>query len=109
MTMFPSSDYGTLDICDLYLPHAKAALSYKQFSPLDGVSWALLAGGVSRYFYKRRSYNLASTLAHQALELHEAVHRKEHPDTLTPMDQLALALRGQGRQRSMHRSSYKFW
>jgi hypothetical protein len=40
---FPSGEYGTLDTCDLYFPHARAALSYKQLSLANDVPWAHLA------------------------------------------------------------------
>ena len=35
---FPSGEYGTLDTCDLYLPHTNAALSHKQLSLANDVS-----------------------------------------------------------------------
>src|SRR5579862_1380519 len=83
---FPSGEYGTLDTCDLYLPHAKIALSYKQLSLADGVSWAKLASRMSRYLQHRGHYNVANTLAEEALGLFENILGKEHPDTMKSMN-----------------------
>jgi tetratricopeptide (TPR) repeat protein len=94
---FPSGEYGTLDTCDLYLPHAKAALSYMQLSSANDVDRAHLAYRMSRHLYNRGSYSVANTLAEQALGLCEKVLGKEHLDTLTSMSNLALVLDRQGK------------
>jgi tetratricopeptide (TPR) repeat protein len=94
---FPSGEYGTLDICDLYLPHAKAALSYRQLSLANDVSWALLAFRMSVYLQNRGSYNDAKMLAEQALGRFEKILGKEHPDTLNSMNNLAEVLDSQGK------------
>jgi len=94
---FPSGEYGTLDICDSYLPHAKAALSYAQLSPENDVSEANLAFRISRYLLNRGTYNAANMLAEQALERYEKVLGKEHPDTLRCMNNLAWVLDSQGK------------
>src|SRR5215471_5046583 len=40
---FPSGEYGTLDICDSYLPHAQAVLGYEWLSPAKDASRSRLA------------------------------------------------------------------
>jgi tetratricopeptide (TPR) repeat protein len=47
---------------------------------------------MSQYLQNRGSYDLASTLVEQASELYERVLGKEHPDTLTTMNNLAGVL-----------------
>jgi tetratricopeptide (TPR) repeat protein len=94
---FPSGEYGTLDTCELYLPHARAALSYKQLSSANDVYQARLIYRMSRYLQHRGHYNVANTLAEQALGLHDMILGKEHPDTLTSMSNLAGVLDRQGK------------
>jgi hypothetical protein len=88
---FPFGEYGTLDTCELYLPHANAALSYKQLSSANDVYRAHLAYRMSQYLQHRRHYNVANTLAEQALGLYESLG-KEHPSTLASMSNLAVVL-----------------
>ena len=87
---FPSGEYRTLDTCELYLPHARAALSNKQLSSANDVYRAHLSYRISRYLQNLGNYNTASTLAEQALGLYERVLGKEHPETLTSMNNLGL-------------------
>jgi len=70
----------------LYLPHARAALTYKRLSPANDVYLAHLAYRMSRYLENRGNYNFACTLAEQALELYREILGKEHLDTLTNMN-----------------------
>ena len=94
---FPSGEYGTMDTCELYLPHARAALSYKQLSSANDVYQAHLTYRMSRYLQHRGHYNAANTLAEQALALCEKILGKEHPDTLASMSNLAGVLDSQGK------------
>jgi tetratricopeptide (TPR) repeat protein len=94
---FPSGEYGTLDTCDLYLPHAQAVLSYERLSPANDVSRSWLAHKVSRYLQNRGFFYAAEPLAEQAVRWREKALGPEHPDTLVSVDNLAGVLRDQGK------------
>ena len=103
---FPSGEHGTLDTCDSYFPHALAVLGYEQLSPASDTSRAHLAYKISRYLENRGRYDAAETLAEQALRWRDKVLGKEHPSTLTSMDNLGVVLWRQGRYdeaEEMHR------
>ena len=57
---------------------------------------AILASRIARYDYERGDYAAARKLQEQALEVRGRLLGKEHPDTLTAMNDLAQALNAQG-------------
>lgn len=64
---FPSGDYSALDTCDLYFPHAKAALSYVHLLTADDFSIAHLLLRISQYRHRRIRYDIASAFDNWSL------------------------------------------
>jgi tetratricopeptide (TPR) repeat protein len=89
---FPPGEHGTLDTCDLYLPHAQAILSYEGFSTADNNSRARLAHKVSYYLRNRGLFAPAHGRANQAVQWRQMTLGSEHLDTLASVDNLARVL-----------------
>jgi tetratricopeptide (TPR) repeat protein len=62
----------------------------------DDLKTADLAGRVARYDYKRGAYGLAETLYQRECVTTRRMLGREHPDTLTSMNNLAVTLQEQG-------------
>ena len=64
---FPPVGPETIDLCDLYLPHAQAVYAYGQYSAKEDHSQGDLAEKLSWYFKARGSYHTAVALAEEAV------------------------------------------
>ncbi|KFZ12799.1 hypothetical protein V502_06903 [Pseudogymnoascus sp. VKM F-4520 (FW-2644)] len=94
---FPSGKHGTLDKCDLYLPHAQAILACQALLHREDVSKASLAHKVSLCLQNRGRYTLAESMAQNAVEWRECAFGKEHELTLASESNLAFVLGMRGK------------
>ncbi|KAK4651792.1 P-loop containing nucleoside triphosphate hydrolase protein [Podospora pseudocomata] len=79
-----------------YLPHTQHALQLRKRTD-DGEATTGLLSKVGESFRNLGKYEEAEQMHRQALQLKEKVLGKEHPATLTSMNNLAVVLRSQGK------------
>jgi len=94
---FPSGQHGTLEICDLYEPHAQALLTCDELSNEHDCHRANLAQKVSLYLLNRGRYSTAEAVASNAVRWREGVFGPDHLECLASRNNLAIALGRQGK------------
>ncbi|KAK4652643.1 hypothetical protein QC762_0075260 [Podospora pseudocomata] len=90
-----------------YLPHTLHALQLRKRTDDEEATTGLLSK-VGESFRNLGKYKEAEQMHRQELQLREKVLGKEHPDTLTSMDNLAIVLDSQGKYEEaerMHRQA----
>ncbi|KID85971.1 kinesin light chain [Metarhizium guizhouense ARSEF 977] len=90
-----------------YLPHAQAALEFREH-PEGGKVDASLLFNVAESYSLLGQYQKAERMYRQTLQLKEKVLGKEHPSTLSSMNNLALVLSYLGKYeeaKQMHRQT----
>jgi tetratricopeptide (TPR) repeat protein len=93
----PTGEHANWEICQALFPHAKAALSQRPASQKSLKEWALLLYKAAWYADDMGQYEAAREMNQSALEAREKVLGREHPDTLTSMNNLASVLNSQGK------------
>lgn len=104
---FPFPKHENRDMWMKYLPHAQAALEFREH-PEGGKVDASLLFNVAESYSLLGQYQKSEQMHRQALQLYEKVLGKEHPDTLTSMNNLALELSNLGKYEEaeqMHRQT----
>lgn len=95
---FPFPRYENKDLWMKYLPHAQAALDFREGTGNKKAEGDLLfCVGVA--LFQLGKYAEAEQMNQQTLEIREKVLGKEHHDTLASMHSLANALFSQGRDK----------
>lgn len=90
---FPPAGPETLDLCDLYLPHAQAVYAYGQYSSKEDHSQGDLAEKLSWYFKTRGSYHTAVALAEEAVRSRKEGKKLNDPNYLMSVENLNEILR----------------
>ncbi|KAK4113213.1 hypothetical protein N656DRAFT_789251 [Canariomyces notabilis] len=85
-----------------YLPHTQHALELRKGTE-DGDALTGLLSRVGNSFHQLGKYKDAERMHRQALGLREKVLGKEHPSTLTSMNNLASVLNSQGKYKEAER------
>ncbi|OWT42405.1 kinesin light chain 3 [Pochonia chlamydosporia 170] len=93
---FPFPEHENRDMWMRYLPHAQAALEFREH-PKGGKVDASLLHSVAESYFLLGQYQKAEQMHRQSLQVYEKVLGKDHPDTLDSMNNLALALRHLGK------------
>nr|CDP26075.1 Putative kinesin light chain [Podospora anserina S mat+] len=94
--VFPYPDHGNKEVWMSYLPHTQYVLELRERADDEEAPTGLLSK-VGQSFYNLGKYKEAEQMYRQTLQLSEKVLGKEHPDTLTSMNDLALVLYSQGK------------
>src|SRR5436853_29252 len=92
---FPGGRYETWTDCQALLPHSKEAMSYASSDEDDVLNRATIADNSAFYLYLRGEYVAAEEASRGALDGREKMLGLEDPDTLTSVNNLGLALKGQ--------------
>ncbi|KAK3935926.1 putative kinesin light chain [Diplogelasinospora grovesii] len=104
---FPFPEHENRDVWVKYLPHAQTALEFRKGSS-DEETESYLLYNVAVSYHILGKYKEAEQMCRQTLELKEKVLGKEHPGTLSSMNNLAETLRHQGKYEEagqMHRQT----
>jgi hypothetical protein len=95
--LYPYGSHENRKVCEDYLPHAYAVLSYEGSpSTTESVAKASLLHCTAGFMLSQGQWNKAEELQLQAVEIRKRVLGLEHPDTLTSMNNLAFTLKSQG-------------
>jgi tetratricopeptide (TPR) repeat protein len=94
---FPSGEYETWNECEVLYPSAQVVVGYLSTIGSHLLQYAKLLGNLARYDKMQGWYNISYNRFIKLLNIHEAVPGKEHPDTLTSMNNLAGVLDSQGK------------
>lgn len=93
--IFPPAGPETLDLCEVYLPHAQAVYAYGKYLSKEDYSQATLAQKLSWYFRSRGSYNTAVALAEEAVRARNEAHKLNDPNFLMAVENLKETLHAQ--------------
>ncbi|OAQ69057.1 kinesin light [Pochonia chlamydosporia 170] len=93
---FPFPEHENRDMWMKYLPHARAALEFREHLEGGKVDASLLYN-VAQSYSLLGQYQKAEQMYRQTLQLHEKVLGKSHPDTLSSMNNLAEVLSDLGK------------
>jgi len=93
--IFPPAGPETLDLCEVYLPHAQAVYAYGKYLSREDYSQATLAQKLSWYFRSRGSYNTAVALAEGAVRARKEAHKVNDPNYLMAVENLEETLHAQ--------------
>ena len=94
---FPSGMYENWKRCQMLFPHAVLMSEYR---PIEGSflqQWTAVLSNAAWYAAEQGRYDEAEPMNRRALNSREKVLGKEHPSTLTSVDNLALVLQDQGK------------
>ena len=94
---FPSGKHGTWRECETLYPHALKSLSCGSSSESTCLQRADLLENLARYDQNQGRYGLASLRYQEVFRVRGAVLGKDHPNTLTSINNLALVLQSQGK------------
>ncbi|CAI6094164.1 unnamed protein product [Clonostachys chloroleuca] len=94
---FPSGDYSTWPRCAVLLPHAKIVIATQRHDTDELLIQATVANNVGSYLQLRGEFAEAEKMFKLALDGRVSRLGKEHPETLSSTNNLALSRRGQGR------------
>ncbi|TVY62681.1 Nephrocystin-3 [Fusarium oxysporum f. sp. cubense] len=94
---FPNGEYPTWMDCQVLFPHARETMGHAAGDEEDRLNQAEIALRAGRFLLFRGEYNTAEEIVRMSVEAREKVLGKEHPDTLSSMNNLALALQDQGK------------
>ena len=92
---FPFPEHENEGLWKRYLPHAQTALEFRD-ECTDQTALGNILFNVGEGNYRLGKYLVAEKLYRQTLELKEKVLGREHPDTLSSMNNLAMVLEKQG-------------
>ena len=103
---YPVGLHENWTVCQALFPHAQAAVACRptDIKPLE--SWASVLFKAAWYTSEMGNYQAAQEMDLSALEAREATLGAEHPDTLSSVNNLGLALLWQGKYKeaeTMHR------
>jgi Tfp pilus assembly protein PilF len=105
--VFPDSEYENWTQCRSLLAHAKSVLKYiNEVDDEDRLNAASLSSNCGWFLEFQGAYEEAGSMHQRALETREKVLGREHPDTLTSVNNLGSALDSQGKfdeAEKMHR------
>ncbi|OWT42400.1 phosphorylase superfamily [Pochonia chlamydosporia 170] len=104
---FPFPEHENRDMWMRYLPHAQAALEFREHAEGGKVDASLLYSVAESYSLLGR-YQKAEQMHRQSLQVYETVLGKDHPDTLSSINSLANALKNLGKYEEaerMHRQT----
>ncbi|CAG8196671.1 unnamed protein product, partial [Penicillium olsonii] len=105
--MFPYGEYESWNECQRLLPHAKEVMrSISDGHEEDRLHMATISINCGWYLLLRGTYEEAEKMHRRALEAREKVLGREHPSTLTSVNNLGSVLDGQGKYEeaeAMHR------
>ncbi|CAG7933712.1 unnamed protein product [Penicillium olsonii] len=105
--MFPDGQYESWTECQKLLPHAKEVMkSTSDEHEEDRLHAATISVNCGRYLLLRGTYEEADSMQRWALDAREKVLGREHPDTLTSVNNLGSVLDSQGKYEeaeAMHR------
>jgi tetratricopeptide (TPR) repeat protein len=94
---FPVGRYENWTICSKMIPHAEMVLLYWPTNEVYLAQWASVLFNAAWYLCEKGNYNTAEEMNRRSLEGSEKALGKEHPNTLTSVNNLALVLRYQGK------------
>ena len=94
---FPLGNYENWGRCQMLFPHAELVIEYRPIEESFLQQWAAVLGNAAWYAAEQGSYDNAEQMNRQALDSREKVLGKEHPNTLTSVDNLAIVLQRQGK------------
>jgi tetratricopeptide (TPR) repeat protein len=94
---FPTGDFEDWDLCQRLFPHAEVVLAYKPKNHDYIAQWTNVLTNAAWYARGKGSYIIAEKMNQEALDGREKALGKEHPHTLTSVNDLALALQDQGK------------
>ncbi|KAH0566263.1 hypothetical protein GP486_000338 [Trichoglossum hirsutum] len=103
---FPDGEYGTWADCQVLLPHAKEVISHRAGDEDDALNQANIGFNAGKYLYYRGEYKTAEVFIRVSVEARESVLGRQHPDTLTSVNNLGCVLERQGKYEeaeAMHR------
>jgi hypothetical protein len=106
----PSEDYDTWEQCRVLLPHLKEILSHRTEDKEDLRKQAGSADSARWYLSRRGEYTAAEGFSRSSLDIREKALAREHPDTLTSVNDRRSVLGRQGKYeevKSMHRRDVK--
>ncbi|KAI1159422.1 hypothetical protein F5B18DRAFT_587349 [Nemania serpens] len=104
---FPFPEHENRSVWFRYLPHARTALECQEDCDNSKAKQKLMYN-VSTSYYRLGKYDEAEAMYRQTLQLYEGVLGREHPSTLSSINNLALVLGSQGKYgeaETMHRQT----
>jgi tetratricopeptide (TPR) repeat protein len=109
---FPIVRYGDWATCQTLFPHVEVVLEYQPMNDIYLAQWAFVLFRAAWYAHEKGNYDVAEKMYREALEGREKMLGKEHPDTLTSVNNLASVLRDQGEYEEaevMNRRALEGW
>jgi tetratricopeptide (TPR) repeat protein len=99
---FPKEDYKDWDVCQSYLPHARAVIDRELKNTLGAYNQSInyLMGWLNRYLGFQGSYSSSVDICKQRLDYCSRHLGLEHADTLDSVNNLAMALQYQGQYKA---------
>ncbi|KAH8669305.1 hypothetical protein BGZ61DRAFT_483478 [Ilyonectria robusta] len=94
---YPSGEYKNWPECKRLDPHIDKILKEEPNSTEDVLRWARLLTNAGSYRWMKGIYKEAEEMNRRALETKERVLGREHPSTLTSINNLATVLQDQGK------------
>ncbi|NJO76587.1 MAG: tetratricopeptide repeat protein, partial [Leptolyngbyaceae cyanobacterium RM1_406_9] len=91
---FPNPEFENWKYCERFILHI-ADLSTHQ--PTDSLSWARVLHQTSSYLYHQGRFETAIAYSERSLQIRETQLGKDHPDTATSLNNLALLYHSMGR------------
>ncbi|KAJ4179575.1 hypothetical protein NW767_014587 [Fusarium falciforme] len=104
--LYPSGEYENWATCQCLDPHVEVIMKEEPGDSKDVLRWAGLLTNIGWYRWMRGRYEEAEQVTRRALEGREKVLGREHPHTLTSVNNLGLVLQSQGKYEEaeqMHR------
>ncbi|KAJ6003887.1 hypothetical protein N7540_013169 [Penicillium herquei] len=96
--MFPDGEYESWAKCQRLLPHAKEVMkSISDDHKEDRLHVATISFNCGWYLQRRGAYEEAEVMYRRALEAREKVHGREHPNTLSCVNNLGNVISSQGK------------
>ncbi|KJZ71092.1 hypothetical protein HIM_09511 [Hirsutella minnesotensis 3608] len=106
--VFPYPEHENRDAWMRYLPHAQRILDFRKDAGDEKAEGELLFN-VGESVYVLGKYHEAEQMHRQALDLREKVLGKEHPATLSSMNNLAVVLKSLGKYEEAERLHRQEW
>ncbi|KAH7124607.1 hypothetical protein EDB81DRAFT_730860, partial [Dactylonectria macrodidyma] len=94
---YPSGMYENWRECQRLDPHIEAIVKSKPRNREDILRWARLLTNAGWYRWMKGIYKEAEQMNRRALDAREKVLSREHPSTLTSVNNLAIVLQCQGK------------
>ncbi|KAH7116615.1 P-loop containing nucleoside triphosphate hydrolase protein [Dactylonectria estremocensis] len=94
---YPSGEYKNWTECQKLDPHVNRIIKKEPSNSKDVLRWARLLTNAGWYRWMKGMYEEAEQMNRRALDAREKVLGREHPSTLTSVNNLASVLQDQGK------------